>query len=260
MKKRTFSTELVGLILVLLTASLLSPFFAWPFSISDLLLNIGSDLLIIIITVLYVERVLKRYGASQWRTADSYISNEARSITIIFFSQLAESHGLIYEIFPKYPDPRLQDKKALEEIVIENTSRIEINTFLGSLKHADQEHLVKIGAHLGNTRNEITNFLNRFTSKLNSNQLEALLRFRQTLLDATNRHSSSIFFLEQKKRAKSGNAEDYAAIFAIELGVYIHDAIKKALRVLEVFEFSRDESGIDFKQEIDKHWSNYRLL
>ena len=260
-----FRFLILGLTVPLLALAILSLALARPFTPSDLLLNVGTDLATIVITIWYVDWALRRHEEQQWRSSSRYISAQAGGIAHRLITAIAEPAGLGDQVYPS-GDPPLY-KRHITEIqnqIISNVRNLDTDTIIAHIDKlsAGEWHVLMHGVQ--DLTSEASALIAQFATRLGPTELEAILKLRRDMSSAFSSYDLFRPFLgvpvQDLPKMKDGKPWEYSALSTIRIGVELRMALDQALAVIDTFNFVAEDSPIDWNTETQKHWSKYRQI
>lgn len=219
-------------------ASMLLLLASRPIQPRDVYLNLATDLVTIIITVLYVDWVLSQHEHATWFGVDQYIASEAGRAGHAFIASIAEVLKLEDRLYPRYEK---QSVAEIQQAILQNArslDRLAIEDSLASLSALGWQHLMTV---VGTRRMEISPLISQFGSRMDPPQLEALLAFREVISTILSTYSVFEAFLgvppQDMPKVKDGKPEEFAILTIIRLGVELKAAFEHAIALVDLFQY-----------------------
>ena len=235
-------TLIVGLTLPLLLASIFALWFSRPITVREVLLNLATDLITIIITVWYVDLVIHRQEQVRWHNAEKFISAEVGKLGHALISEIVESAKLSKQIFPSN-DPPLH-KRRVEDIqaeVLKNAKNLDHDQIIGNLKQLNADQWSNLMQHVQGKSAEITNLLSQFGSRLSPEKLEVLLTLREAIGASNASYELFRGFLgmpiSMLPKVKDGKPLEFTALATIRIGIDLRIILQRSLAVIDAFEY-----------------------
>lgn len=262
---RKYRLLILGLSLPLLTLSALFLVLARPISTSDLLLNIATDFITLIITIWYVDWILKKHEDAKWKGTHKFITSLAGEIAHGAISTIAENCFLSKEIFPrKNPPLHTRSLQDIQQEILENAKKLDRDNLIGHLDKLSVPQWQGLFQSIGKFPNEISTFLSQFGSRLSPSELESILSLRRSIKSATSTYSLFNDFLgvpiESMPKVKDGKPWELAAFATIRFGIELQIILQGAVSVIEVFNYIAEQPEIDWNSEQSKSWSKYQEI
>ena len=255
-----FGLTLPILCLVCLLFIMISPF-SWP----DLWLNIASDGLFLILTIWFVDRILKAHQERQWANAHKLISRQAGGIAHHLISVIAENIGLENELFPETEPPiHTRSIIAIESEIQEKARNLDTDDLIAKLDKLSSSQWKKLFLSLHKINNDLSTFLDQYGQQLSVQEFEELLIFQKGISSAISSYELFESFLglsvDSMPKVKDGKPWEFAEIQTIRSGLELKFAMENALHLIRVFEYTIEEPTKDWNEEIKKHWNNYIII
>jgi hypothetical protein len=144
-----------------------------PFDLPSLLINLSTDFFMIIVTVLYVDWIIKSNEQIQWRHVDDQITRRLRSIVFDYIVYLFKPVGLFEVMNSVKPNATFQmDIKAC----IEAANKITKNeNFQSRVRHIDDEDWLYIISELNHAIDDSSKLMDMFSSRIQPEQVSLIL-------------------------------------------------------------------------------------
>jgi hypothetical protein len=164
--------------LVLLSAASLVVHVWWP--AAGFFVNLATELLGIVITVAYVDWILRRNEAERWRGTDTRIQERLKIFSNALISGIRAGlefrPDVLSETVMLSGNPDLMHKEILRvaEHVLEPSARTRLDRL-------DQAGWKQLATHIQSTWVEAERLIDRFGSRLGPRQMELMLDIQQAL-------------------------------------------------------------------------------
>jgi hypothetical protein len=248
----------MGLVLPLLIASSVLLYLSRPISTRDVTLNLATDVITIIITVIYVDWVLHRHDEAAWQRAEKYIAAEAAAIANSFIRDVAEHLRIRDHVFPRLDSTDLQK---LQLDVLSRVKRLDRFVIEDALSVLPKERWQTLIAIVEQRRYDSTPILSQYSSRMDPAQLESILEFRQQCSILISWFSIFGAYLgvpvSQLPKVKDGKPEEYTVLATIRIGMTFKDTFDACLSIVEAFEFHVDPITDDM-EEFQASWDRWR--
>ena len=255
----------LGLTAPLLTIAIFFLVLAWPFSTSDLLINVATDLATIVITIWYVDWALRRHEEQQWRSSSRYISAQAGGIAHRLITAIVEPAGLGDQIYPS-GDPPLYKRHItdIQNEIISNIRKLDADTIIAHIDRLSAREWHALMHRVQDLTSEASALIAQFATRLGPTELEAILKLRGEMSLAFSSYDLFRSFLgvpvQELPKMKDGKPWEFSALATIRIGVELRMALDQSLAVIDTFKFVAEDSSIDWNAETQKHWSKYRQI
>ena len=139
-----------------------------------LFLNLGTDLVGIVVTVAYVDWVIRRHESERWHGTESRISDRLEVFVNALISGVRSSLGFSPDImdysvsFSSDPKRVHQEVLRVAEQVLVPAARLRVGTL-------DEAGWRRLASHLQSVVTEAERILNTYSSRLEPRQIELLL-------------------------------------------------------------------------------------
>lgn len=152
---------------------LLSIYFQKPFDFSSLLINLSTDFFMIIVTVLYVDWVIRSSEEKQWESVQMQITSRIRAWIVDCVAFLFSPIGL-FESITGEPPPSTAE---LQAQVWTDTARrlVEDRHFENKVKEISDEDWDQLIKNLQDVRKEAFRLLDVFGSKISPMQISYIM-------------------------------------------------------------------------------------
>jgi hypothetical protein len=262
---RKYRLLFLGLSLPLLAISILFLFLARPFSLSDLLLNIATDFITLIITIWYVDWILEEHDDAKWEGTHKYIIAFAGEIAHGIVSIIAEKTGLSREVFPKNDPPfHTRSISDIQQEIIENVRKLSRENIIAHLDKLSAIQWQELFQSLRKFQNDISVFLSQFGPRLRPYEQEAILSMRMEIVSTISSYELFYDFLgvpiESMPKVKDDKPWEYAALATIRIGIELQLALQQAINVISVFDYIAEQPVIDWDNEVSTSWKKYQEI
>jgi len=248
---------ILRLVLPLMLLSVILVGLARPVSVDDLALNLATDLITIVITVLYVDWAVRQHDKESWRTAEKYIASEAASVANTFIRDVAEALRIEDQIFPR-PVPR--DVREIQETILANVAsldRLAVEDALAKLTAPRWKGLISI---IEARRADSTPVISQFAARLSADQLSGILAFRRVCSSILGTYSLFDDFLgvpvTNLQKVAGGKPEEYTVITIIQIGIDLKAALDASLAIVRAFDYVI-EPVPDNTEEMQVSWARW---
>ena len=245
------------LVLPLAMLSIILISVARPVSFGEVALNLATDLITIIVTVLYVNWVIGQHDKARWSTAEKHISSEAAALAHAFIRDVAVALRIEDELFPK---PASLDVQAIQASILDRVATIDrfvIEDALAKLTKPRWEGFISV---VKARRADSSPIISQFASRMNADQLSSMLAFRQVCSSIVGAYSVFEDFLgipvPNLPKVKGGKPEEYTVITIIRLGIDVKAAIQASLDVIRAFDYVIEPIPDD-SEEMKASWARW---
>lgn len=146
-------------------------------------INLSTELLGIVVTVAYVDWVLKAHESAQWAGAGSRIKSRLEVLVNALISGIRSSFGIgpaaLEQLIPFTNDPR-----TVHEALVRFGKEVLVPVAREHLDSLDKAGWRKLATHLQLVWSEAERVINLFGNRLQPRQLELLLDIQQTAQEA----------------------------------------------------------------------------
>lgn len=223
----------------------------------DIFVNVATDFISIIITVLYVDWVMKLYDENKWNTPDLYIKSECGSLGHGFISDVVENLGLSKSVFPVI-DPKNFSLQNTQLEIIQRAKNLKIEDFDKSLMSFNVNQWLKLNEAIRLNHEKADKLLELFFVRTNPTELTSLFEFRKKCSNITDTYSLFKYMLgmplHKLPPLKDGSQNIYGLIATKRISIDLKQAMDSAINVIETFGFEAKEPDIDYEKEITKIW------
>ncbi|MBT7040416.1 MAG: hypothetical protein HN921_11300 [Bacteroidetes bacterium] len=258
----TNRTLITGLTLPLLLATAFALWLSRPITIKDVFLNLATDFITIVITVWYVDWILRRQEQFRWHNTEKYISGDGGRLGHALIVNIVEGLMIGDQIYPSKEQPwHTRKVEDFQEELLTNVKKINRDYIISKLKLLDPSQWAILMKDIKSRTNEITLMLSQFGSKLDPEKLEVLLSLKQAIDTAYSTYSLFYGFLgvplENLPKVKDGGAFEYSILATIRIGIDLEILLKLCLTVIENFQYIVHPPEIDYDEEVRKSWDRY---
>lgn len=251
------SSVILRLVLPLGLLSILFLVIASPDSPADLALNLATDLLTIIVTVLYVDWVVKEHEHAAWKGVEKYIAAEAGRAAHSFISDMAVGLDLEGQLFPS---PAPSNAVEIQQNVLRNAAALDRFAIEDALARLDKIHWALLMQKVSSRRADTAPLVSQFGARMAPNQLAAILAFRELTSSIVTYYDLMQDFLAVPitalPKVKGGRPEEYMVLTIIQLGIDLKAAIDAALTVVDTFSFRLEQPNL-YEDETNASWKRW---
>jgi hypothetical protein len=251
------SSLILRLILPLVILSAILIRISAPVALKDIALNLATDLITIVVTVLYVDWVIRQHDRVKWSVAKKYIANEAAGIANSFIRDVSEALKIDDEIFPR---PSSLDVREIQSAILERVAcldRFAIEDALAKLSKDRWRELISI---VDARRAASTPIISQFAARLDADQLSSILSFRHICSSIAGTYRIFNDFLgvpvPKLPEVKGGRPEEYSVLTIIRLGIDFRAAFDASLEIIRTFDFVI-EPAPDNMEETEASWARW---
>jgi len=247
---------LLRLVLPLAIVSIVSLAFVWPIDTEAALVNVATDALSIIVTVLYVDWVLRQHERIQWEEADKYASAEVGQFAHGFMSSVAEILGIEDQILPSPPDPK--SAREIQASIIRGARDFPRERFMQPLRNLTRPQWDHIIGEVEKRRVEAGNVLNLFGFRMSPDQVALILKFRDIASGLLASYSLLRQFvgipLAQLVLDADSKRRDYSEIQFMRTAIDLRLLYDLCLRTIDAFHVKPAEPEIDYNSAMKEMW------
>ena len=223
----------------------------------DIFVNMATDFISIIITVFYVDWVMKLYNKNKWSTPDLYIRSECGSLGQGFISDIAEHLGLSNSVFPPL-DPKNFSVRSTQLEIIQRAKNLQVEDFDKSLMSFNVNQWLKLDEVIESNHDKADKLLELFLIRTSPTELTSLFEFRRRCSDISGTYSLFKYMigmpLHKLPPLKDGSQNYYGLIAAKRTSIDLKRALDSAINIIETFGFEAKEPDVDYNVEIAKIW------
>lgn len=248
---------LLRLVLPLAILSLVFFLLANPTSLEEVALNLATDLAIIIVTVLYVDWVIKEHDRASWKRAEEYISTEAGRVANAFIRGMAVRLNLEDELYDR--ELARVPEEFFEDIVSKASQidRLDLEDSLSQLDGPKWEALtLRVKAHYA----DATLLITQFASRMSPEELTSILEFREICSSIISYYEIIAPILVTPLPDLPADTDEdrveLIVITIINLGISFKSAIDAALKILGSFEYKLDPIP-DNTEKFKESWTRW---
>lgn len=253
-RMRDNKTLVTRLIIPLLAVAVISFFLSRPFDRQATFINLMTDALAIIVTVFYVDWVIRMHEERKWNVAEKYIDAEFGKFAHGMIATIASHTGLDKKLLPI---PKTIDVKQVQEEIINQTGHLSVNEIEISIRAMNDPVWDDLIKAVDDKNTETTNLINLFGQRLDPDQLATVLRLRYLfdLLSATNMifravSKSPIYEIPISPKRES---RDYPEIMLGNISIELHLILQQCLVIIKAFEYEIIEPDLDFDSYIEDY-------
>ncbi len=150
---------------------------------SGLFLNLATEIIGIMITVFYVEWLIRDHERRKWQSTDLRIANRLRILLNATVSSMRSGLGFDPEIL----DERalaLGDLKDIHNEIMRVAEKVLYPRVHERVHDLDQKGWKSLATHLANAQSATTRFFNAFRERLDPDQIANLLDLEEALADS----------------------------------------------------------------------------
>lgn len=176
------------LVIPLLLLSILMIFVHKFWEGDSFFLNLATELVGILITICYVDWILREYEKRRWLSTDERIAWRLRILLNAIISGLRDGLGFGIDVL----DERVvisSDKYAMHKDVMRVGEHVIVPAALGRIQKLDQNGWKKLVLHIQNSLNDVQVFLNMFQTRLIPNQISDILDLQESLSNSLTHYS-----------------------------------------------------------------------
>jgi hypothetical protein len=258
----TNKTLLTRLTLPLLVLTGIALWLSRPFTWADIFLNLATDFITIIITVWYVNWVIRQQESTQWQEAEELIAAEAGRVGHGFINDVAESLKMLDQIGPSKDTPlHLRKLHDVQSEIITNVRRLDRDTIIERLDGLNPAQWQNFAARFRARSTEIGIFLSQFGSRLDPERLETLLELREAINAPIATYELFIRFLgvplDQLPQVRDGASHNVAISALLRIGIDVWTALQKALDLIATFRYILKEKSLAEEELLRESWDKY---
>jgi len=168
----------IGLVIPLLILSVFFLYLSRPVSYQDVVLNLATDFITIIITVFYVDWVLRQHDEVAWSQAEHYIASEVSVIGNSFIRDVADHLRIEDEIFQTIDSMDIQE---IQSNILNRVRDIDRFVLEDAIAVMTKERWRDLISMVDARRADSTTVLSQFAPKMSPRQLESILEFRKSV-------------------------------------------------------------------------------
>lgn len=146
-------------------------------------LNLATELVGILITICYVDWILRQHEQQRWLLTDERIANRLRILLNATISGLRDGLGFGTDVLDEHVVATL-DEYAIHKDVMRIGEHVIAPTALHSVYALDQSGWAKLFRHIQNSHNGVLMFLNAFQTRLTPDQISNLLDLQESLANS----------------------------------------------------------------------------
>lgn len=143
-------------------------------------LNLATELIGILITICYVDWILREHEQQRWLSTDSRIANRLQILLNATISGLRRGLGFGTDVLNEQTIYSL-DEYAMHKDVMRVGEHIIKPSAQSRVKALDKIGWVKLAEQIQNSHNGVQSFLNAFQNRLTPNQISDLLYLQDAL-------------------------------------------------------------------------------
>jgi len=151
-------------------------------------LNLATELVGILITICYVDWILRRHEQQRWLPTDERIANRLRILLNATISGLRNGLGFGTDVLDKHVGASL-DVYAIHKDVMRVGEHVIAPAALSRVQALDQSEWAKLARHIQNSHNGVLTFLNIFQTRLTPDQISDLLDLQESLANSLTSYS-----------------------------------------------------------------------
>jgi len=177
LNKSLFKRLVLPLILLIIIAVFIHIFFK---KADGFFLNLSTELIGILITICYVDWILREHEHQRWLSTDNRIIDRLQILLNATISGLRDGLCFGIDVF----DERARNSRnayAAHKDVIRVGEHIISPAALSRVKALDQAGWTKLARHIQKSHNSVLSFLNLFQNRLSPNQISYLLDMQESL-------------------------------------------------------------------------------
>ena len=159
----SYSAILLRLVLPLSAVSVALLLLSSPVRPRDVMLNLSTDLITIIITVLYVDWVLRKHQEASWHDVHKHVSSEAGRAAHSFISSVATHLDLETELFPS---PVPTNAIEIQQFVLSRAATIDRFKIEDALARLNTLKWARLMAKIRERRDEMGPLIAQFGPRL----------------------------------------------------------------------------------------------
>lgn len=152
-------------------------------------LNLATELVGILITICYVDWILRRHEQQRWIPTDERIANRLRVLLNGTISGLRDGLGFGADVLDQCVAATL-DPYAMHKEVIRVGEHVIAPAALSRVQALDQDGWSKLARHIQNAHNGIVAFLNTFQTRLSPDQMSDILDLQESLAKSLTHYST----------------------------------------------------------------------
>lgn len=175
----------------------------FPSSYANLELNLGTELLGIIIVISVVDWIIKRNDAIKWAKTKQIIINKIEIFNNNYNSQVREFFSIAHPFFPTELEPTSENIKKIALDLLEHSEKEIFPTITHRIQDVSEENWNKFILELNETNDSIIQILLLFQNKIDPEIYSELLDI-QMIIEKNLRYSLLIPFI-----IKPENPEHY---------------------------------------------------
>lgn len=173
MSKHLWIRLVLPLGILSISTLLLSLYVSRPFDLSSLLINLSTDFFMIIVTVLYVDWVIRSSEQTQWRHVDEQITRRLRAIVydyIIYLFKPVDILEVMNSVSPTATFP-VQIKPCIEAA----RKITQDENFQEKVRSIDDEEWLQMVSELRQVIDDSSKLMDMFSSRMHTEQVSLIL-------------------------------------------------------------------------------------
>lgn len=179
----------VPLIVLAIGATIFTWFYSGQIDVGSFLLNLSTEVLGIIITVWYVDKIISSHNQAQWRITNQLIEKRIKTILDGILTVFSFTYGALEAIENKFT---LHDRVHKFDVVIDFVREHAIS--LKNDKDLPKKILLlsltdihEFGETILKNQAEISNLIDMFGARISPNQMESLISIQDALKNIESR-------------------------------------------------------------------------
>ena len=215
----------------------------------DVFVNLATDLFSIIITVFYVDWIIKQHERERWNTSHLYIQEECGALGFGFISVVVKRLGLFEVIFPVIDIKTfsLKELQKLQYEIVERTNKINIEDIIQILSSFDKRQWKKFVEVIEVYNEKSDKLIEKFISKTEPEELAILFEFRRGCSNILTGYEILEIFFEAQDSKSNMRTKIYIRMISLD----VKRVLDIASNIIDQFGYHQ-ELYIDYEREIKK--------
>jgi hypothetical protein len=255
---QNYRSLILRLVLPLTVISLLLLVLVRPISTHEVAVNLATDLVTIVVTVLYVDWVIRQYDEERWARAEAYIAGEAATVGNSFIRDVSGAIGIEDEIYER---PFLKDITQMQKSIIQRVSNLDRFVIEDALARFQKKQWQSLMAIVEARMNDAGPVISQFGPRLDADELASLLEFRSACSLILNTYSIFSGFLgvpiQKLPKVRDGKPEEFLVLTIIRMGIDFKRAFAACLGIFDAFDYVVGPLP-DTSKETEASWARWR--
>lgn len=224
------------------------------FFFRDILINLFTDSVSILVTLFYVNWIFQLEERKKWRIPQQRIIFECGKVGQGYITAIIAGLKLEDKINPNFDLNKFSIREFQQEknIRVKNLSKKEIAY---SLANFDCEKWILFIDEIRKLKQKVESTINRYSAKLDPKEISLLFELEDISEDIMINFSLYEYYLKkpltQKSNIMNKNNYDYNIIGIKFLSIDIKRALETALRLIAIFNYQTNHPKTDYIKEIE---------